>query len=258
MKRELLTHRNPKSPVSEMFRTLRTNIQFMNTNKKMQTLLVTSTFPGEGKSWITSNLAVAFAQTGKNVILIDADMRKGVQYSIFDIAPKPGLSNYLSEVDENETDEKDKKNKKDKKDFSIVNYIQETEIDNLHVLVAGNVPPNPSELLVSEKMMDLLEKLKDMCDLVIIDGTPCGLVTDSVILSRIVDSTLIVTAHKQTKKDTVSNIVKNIQNVGGNICGVVFNKVPISPKKYSEAYYYGSRSSGDAKHQADRIDKFLK
>ena len=231
MKRELITHKNPKSPVSEMFRTLRTNIQFMNTSKKMKTLLVTSTFPGEGKSWITSNLAVAFAQTGKNVILVDADMRKGVQYSIFDVVPKPGLSNYLSEVEFNERGESN---------ISMVNYIQETEIDNLHLMTAGTVPPNPSELLVSSNMANLIENLKGMCDIVIIDGTPCSLVTDSVILSRIVDSTLLVTAHKQTKKDNLTNVVKNIENVGGKICGVVYNKVPISAKKYSEAYYYGS------------------
>lgn len=240
MKRELITYQNPKSPVSEIFRTLRTNIQFMSSNKKLQTLLVTSTFPGEGKSWITSNLAVTFAQTGKNVILVDADMRKGVQYSIFDVLPKPGLSNYLSEFDENN------------KETSIVNYIQETDIDNLHVLTAGNVPPNPSELLVSTKMIDLIEKLKSMCDIVIIDGTPCGLVTDAVILSRIVDSTLVVTAHKQTKKDVLTTVVKNIENVGGKICGVVFNKVPVSQKKYSEAYYYGNTQAGLSKREMNK------
>ena len=238
MKRELITYRNPKSPVSEVFRTLRTNIQFMNTSKKLQTLLVTSTFPGEGKSWIASNLAVTFAQTGKKVMLVDADMRKGVQYSVFGVSPKPGLSNYLSEVNEN--------------DENIVKYIQETDVDNLHILTAGNVPPNPSELLVSTQMLELVEKLKSMCDLVIIDGTPCGLVTDSVILSRIVDSTLIITAHKQTKKDNLKNIVRDIENVGGNICGVVFNKAPISAKKYSESYYYGSSST---KHNKEKAKK---
>jgi len=243
MKRELITHNNPKSPVSEVFRTLRTNIQFMNTHKKLKTLLITSTFPGEGKSWVTSNLAVTFAQTGKNVILVDADMRKAVQYTIFDALPKPGLSNYLSEVDDEGNDDSK---------YNIVNYIQETEIDNLHVLVAGNVPPNPSELLVSTKMADLLEKLKDMCDLVIIDGTPCALVTDAIILSRIVDSTLIVTSHKETKKEALSTVVRNIENVGGNICGVVYNKVPISSKKYSEAYYYGNSSKGGNHVHRDR------
>ena len=100
MKKELITFKDPKSPVSEVFRTLRTNIQFMNSSKKMQTLLVTSTLPGEGKSWTASNLAVAFAQAEKRVVLIDADMRKGRLYNIFGVTPRPGLSNYLSGVNE--------------------------------------------------------------------------------------------------------------------------------------------------------------
>ena len=102
MKKELITFRNPKSPISETFRTLRTNIQFMNVNKRMKTLLITSTLPGEGKSWVASNLAITFAQAGKQVILIDADMRKGRLYSIFGVEPRPGLSNYLSGYYENQ------------------------------------------------------------------------------------------------------------------------------------------------------------
>ena len=101
MKKELITFRNPKSPISETFRTLRTNIQFMNVNKRLKSILITSTLPGEGKSWVASNLAVTFAQAGKQVILIDADMRKARQYSIFGVSPRPGLANYLAENDKN-------------------------------------------------------------------------------------------------------------------------------------------------------------
>ena len=229
MKKEVIAHKDPKSPISEVFRTLRTNIQFMDVNKKMKVLLVTSTFPGEGKSWIASNLAVTFAQAGKKVVLIDADMRKGRQYAIFGISPKPGLSNFLSQVEVDEAGNISE---------DIGNYIQETEIENLYVITAGNVPPNPSELLVSSQMIGLLNELKEACDLIIIDGTPSELVTDSVILSRIADSTLIVTAHKITKKDALERVVKNIQNVGGKIAGVVINKIPVSAKKYGEKYYY--------------------
>jgi capsular exopolysaccharide family len=232
IKRELITHRDPKSPVAEVFRTLRTNIQFMDTSKKMKILLLTSTFPGEGKSWVSSNLAVTFAQAGKKVILIDADMRKGRQYTIFGISPRPGLSNYLSEIDMENPDSID-----------ISKYLQKTEIENLSVMVAGNVPPNPSELLVSQQMTKLLEDLKQICDLVIIDGTPCELVTDSVILSRIADATVIVTAHKETKKDNLERVIKSIQNVGGKLAGVVINKMPISAKKYNERYYYHSATT---------------
>ena len=231
IRKELLTHQDPKSPVSEIFRTLRTNIQFMNTDNKLKSLLITSTFPEEGKSWVTSNLAVTFAQAGKKVILVDADMRKGRQYKIFGVLPKPGLSNYLSNMDADNMETTD---------VNVTNYIQQSDIENLHILVAGNVPPNPSELLVSSRMINLLQELKSMCDLVIIDGTPCDLVTDSIILSRMVDSTIIVTAQKETKRDNLVRIVKNIQNVGGKIAGVVLNKVDISTKKYNQSYYYGS------------------
>lgn len=229
MRKEVIAHKDPKSPNSEVFRTLRTNIQFMNANKKMKTILVTSTFPGEGKSWVTSNLAVTFAQAGKKVVLIDADMRKGRQYAIFGVSPTPGLSNLLSRVTENENE--DKAN-------IIGEYIQETEVENLYVISSGNIPPNPSELLVSTQMITLLDELKKLCDIIIIDGTPCELVTDSVILSRIVDSTVVVTAHKVTKKEALERVLKNIQNVGGNLAGVILNRIPISNKKYEEKYYY--------------------
>ena len=234
MKKEVIAHKDPKSPISEIFRTLRTNIQFINTNKKTKTLLVTSTLPGEGKSWIASNLAVTFAQTGKKVVLIDADMRKGRQYGIFDIPPTPGLSNYLSEIGIP---------KKDNVSEEIIACIRKTVVPNLYIMPAGSIPPNPSELLVSPKMLQLLEKCKQVFDIVIIDGTPCELVTDAVILSRIVDSTIIVTAHKLTKKDGLERVIKNIQNVGGNLTGVVVNKMPISGKKYEKQYYYYGESS---------------
>lgn len=233
MRKELIAQRDPKSPVSETFRTLRTNIQFMNTNNQLKTLLITSTLPGEGKSWVASNLAITFAQAGKKVVLIDADMRKGRQYTIFEVSPRPGLSNYLSGIDS-----KSEENSMDE----IIDYIQETEVKNLYVISAGNIPPNPSELLITPKMVNLLDKLKQVSDIVIIDATPCELVTDSVILSRLVDSTVIVTAHKQTKKDTLQKIVTNIQNVGGKIAGIVLNKIPVSAKKYEQSYYYGSTS----------------
>ena len=229
MKEELIAHKDPKSPISEIFRTLRTNIQFMNTNKNVKTLLITSTFPAEGKSWVASNLATAFAQTGKKIILIDSDMRKGRQYNIFGLLPKPGLSNYLSQIE----DENGKKASK-----NIEDYIQKTEVENLSLMSAGTIPPNPSELLTSSRMTELLKELQDRFDTIIIDGTPCKLVTDSVILSSVADSTIIVASHKRTKKDALNEVIKNIQNVGGNMAGIVLNRIPTSIKKYNETYYY--------------------
>ena len=232
MRKDLIAHFEPKSYVSELFRTLRTNIQFMNSNKGLSSLLVTSTIPGEGKTWVSSNLAIAFAQADKKVVLIDADMRKCCLHNIFKVAPCPGLSNYLSGVNEKNFESQD-----------LANYIRVTKVPNLYLLPSGNVPPNPSELLVTQKMVDLLNELKTEFDLIVIDGTPSKLVTDAVILSRLVDSTIIVTGHNMTKKDDLAKVVRDIKNVGGNIAGVVYNQKPSSGKKANETYYYASTSA---------------
>ena len=195
MRKELIAFNDPKSSVSEMFKTLRTNIQFMNSDKELKTLLVSSTLPGEGKSWTAANLAVTFAQADKKVLIIDADMRKGRQFNIFGISPTPGLSNYLSGVVDGE-----------KKERNLEEFIQKTDVENLYVMPAGNVPPNPSELLISEKMIELNKKVKKLYDITIFDGTPSLLVTDAPILSRIVDSTILVTAHNETKIDNVAKV----------------------------------------------------
>lgn len=230
MRKEIITFRDPKSPISEVFRTLRTNIQFMNTKNRLKSILITSISPSEGKSWTAANLAVTFAQAGKKVILIDCDMRKGKQFSIFGVPPTPGISNFLSGIG---PDGKDS-------DENVLSYVRPTEIDNLFVITAGNVPPNPSELLTSDLMPESLETLKKVSDMIIIDGTPSDLVTDAVILSRYVDTTIIVTAYKETKMEALEKVKKEILNVGGKIAGVVINKMPIAQKKYYSSYYYGS------------------
>lgn len=232
--KELIVDKDPKSPISEVFRTLRANIQFMNTKKKSKVVLITSTVEGEGKSWIAANLAVTFAQAGKLTLLIDADMRKGRQYDIFNIKAKPGISNYLSGIiNENKEKNEDEIN-------DIENYIQETQIKNLYVIPSGDVPPNPSELLLSHKMKEVIKKLKEQCDVIIIDGTQCDLIADSLVLARLADTTIITTAYKQTKKENLRKVIEKIINVGGKNIGFVLNKVHISEKKYEESYYYGS------------------
>ena len=242
MREELITYVDPKSPISEVFKTLRTNIQFMTANKDLKTVLITSTIPSEGKSWVSSNLAVTFAQAGKKVVLVDADMRKGRQYTIFDIVPRPGLSNYLSGMDDTP-----------KRKSVIMDYVQETKIDNLYVIPAGNIPPNPSELLISDKSNEMIKQLKRAFDIIIFDGTPSLIVTDSVILSRIVDATILVTSHKMTKMDSLNKVKKSIENVGGKIAGVVVNKMPISAKRYQDTYYYGG-----AKTESEIINSITK
>lgn len=243
MKKELIVQRNPKSPIAEMFRTLRTNIQFMNTQKHLKTILVTSTMPEEGKSWVSSNLAITFAQTGKKVLLIDADMRKGRLANLFQVDKVPGLSNFLSGIDEKGTHE----------NVDVLNYIKSTEVENLFLIPAGNVPPNPAELLGTETTIKMLDRLKEVFDMIILDGTPGMLVTDALILSRIVDTTILVAAHKKTKKEDLDKVKKNIENVGGKIAGVILNKTPVKAKEYNSSYYYGSDTTVQSKHR--RIEK---
>ena len=243
MKKELIAAREPKSPISELFRTLRTNIQFMNTKGDLKSLLITSTSPSEGKSWVSSNLATTFAQAGKKVILVDCDMRKGRLFSIFGISPVPGLSNYLTGIN----------SQGEKGNAEITTYIKKTEIENLYVLPAGNVPPNPSELLMSEKMYDTIKKLESLCDIVIYDGTPTNLVTDALIISRNVDSTIIVSAYKQTKLEELEKVKRDILHVGGKIAGVVVNKMPISQKEYYSSYYYGKGNALDIRKRTQNL-----
>ena len=232
MKKEVVVQENPKSPESEMFRNLRTNIQFMNADSEKKVMIVTSTVPGEGKSYVTANLAAAFAQIDKKVLIIDADMRKGRQYAIFNLRPRPGISNYLSGVVDQIF--------KDKKD-DIKNYIQETEIKNLYLITAGSVPPNPSELLVSNKMKKIIDTLSEIFDIIIFDVPPCLVVTDALILARLVDFSIIVAAQNYTKMEELNKAKASIENVGGKVAGVVLNKLQMQYKTYTNSYYYGEK-----------------
>ena len=232
MKNEIVVIENPKSPDAEMFRNLRTNIQFMNADSEKKVILITSTAPSEGKSYVTSNLATAFAQIDKKVLIVDADMRKGRQYSLFNLNPKPGLSNYLSGVVEKSfTENKD----------NISNFIQETNIDNLYVLVAGSVPPNPSELLVSQKMNNIIDDLKKDFDIILFDAPPCLIVADALMIARLVDFSILVTAQYITRMEDLIKAKSTIENVGGKVAGVVLNKVQITSKRYENTYYYGEK-----------------
>lgn len=233
MRKELITFEDPKSPVSEVFRALRTNIQFAKKNGMMKTILITSTYMSEGKSWTSANLAVAFTQAGYKVLLIDADMRRGRQHHVFKLNQAPGLSNYLSSRDDLGR----------YKDYDIRECCQKTHIENLYVMTLGNYPENPAELLLTNKMGKCIESVSDEFDIVLIDASPSTMVTDSVILSRLVDGTLIVVEQNKSKMDDLKKISKEIKNVGGNIIGVVLNKVAINKKKYESRYYYKNETS---------------
>lgn len=224
---ELIVHHHSKSVVSEAFKTIRTNIAFSKSNEQSRTILFTSCNASEGKSWITANMAVAYAWSNKNVIIVDADMRKGRQHNIFQVSNENGLSECLREI-------------KDSEDYkTLKNYIKQTNVPKVHIMTIGAVPPNPSELLSSGKLNELIQMLKCVYDVVIIDGTPCNLVADSIPVSRIADSTVLVTECRRTKIEDLKNVMKLIQNVGGNIEGAILNKKEMKSKEYGKGYYYG-------------------
>ncbi len=249
---EIVSREKAKSYVTECINTIRTNILYMNSAKNAQTILITSCTPREGKSWVSANIATAFAETDKKVLLIDSDMRKGRAHKIFKVSNYEGLSNYLYAM-----------TGKAKKDIKLgKQYIQETKIPNLHILTNGAIPPNPSELLESGKMKELLSDLKKVYDIIIVDAPPCKLVTDSIILSTLVDSTILVANSEKTKMKDFNEVKKAIQMVDGEIIGAILNKKKISGKTYSTGYYYGHSTSEELEVEKEKeiisVDKLIK
>lgn len=230
---EIVTDNDRLSPISECFRNLKINLTFKKSENSIKDILVTSVSAGEGKSWISANLASIFAQANKNVLIIDSDMRKGRQHNLFNVSNNKGLSNCLVSVN---SDDELTLNK-------IESYITETKIPGIHIITSGTLPPNPSELLSSSRMKTLLDEVNKIYDIVIIDGCPCKMVSDSIGLSNIVDTSIIVVECKKTKIDDVRNIKQQIENLGGNISGIVLNKISVSAKFYKNSYYYGHKSN---------------
>ena len=219
---ELLVDKYPKSIVSESIKSLRTNLQFSNVDKGFKTILVTSANATEGKSFVSSNLAISFAQANKKVLLIDCDLRKGRLHKLFNLPNLNGFSTLLTDELEN-----------------YKKYIKKTHIKNLSIIPRVVYPPNPSELLGSQKCKDLIVALKGKYDIIIFDGAPCNGVTDSVIMSTNVDETLIVARDARTPKKTLDVTKDSLQKVNAHITGVVLNGVNRKIAKYYS--YYGDK-----------------
>lgn len=219
--KELVVFNKPKSSTSEAIRTLRTNLQFTFVDNSVNTIMITSSMPGEGKSFISANLAATFSMVNYKVLLIDCDLRKGRQSEIFNLSNEKGLSNLLID---------DIKNYK--------KYINKTEIDNLFVMTSGVVPPNPSELLGSEKNKELMETLKENYDLIIFDCPPLNCITDALVLTPLVSQAVIVSAYKKTPMDLLVNSKKSLEAVGVKISGVVLNKMEQNSNNHYYNKYY--------------------
>lgn len=224
---ELISFSNSKSTTAECFRTLRTNLIFAQKEDELKNILITSCGPSEGKTYTSANLAVTFAKANKKVIIIDADMRKGRLHKVFKLENAMGMSNYLKDLIEG--------NKIKIK--QTAKYIKETNIPNLHIMTSGDRPLNPLELISSNKMNEIIKTLDKIYDIVIIDGTPSAIVSDSMAISNYINTILLVAEYKKTKIETLKKVKKQIENVNGKITGVVLNKCPLSEKQYGEGYY---------------------
>ena len=219
--KELIVHEDPKSTISEGIRTIRTNLQFSNVDENVKKIMITSSMPGEGKSFTSVNVATAFAQDGNKVLLVDCDMRKGRLHKIFELSNSKGLSNLL-------IDSIEKNYKK---------YIKKTNVDNLSIITSGIVPPNPSELLNSEKNKKLIEILEKEYDYIIFDCVPTNGLPDSLIMANLVDKTIIVCAANVTPTELLQKTRNSLKNVDANIAGIVVNKTKSSYNKYYGHYY---------------------
>ena len=221
MKDEIVIFSKPKSNISEDIRTIRTNLQFTANKDDSKILLVTSSVPGEGKSFISSNLAAAFAGTGESTLLIDSDLRLGRIHKLFGVSNKQGLSNLLVENDK----------------VDCAEYIKKTEIPNLYVIPRGTVPPNPSELLNSQNAKKIVDFLRKKFEHIIFDGVPINGLPDSLILASLVDRVIIVSAAGYTKIDELNDTKKALEKIDANIAGVVLNRIADNKNRKYYDYY---------------------
>jgi capsular exopolysaccharide synthesis family protein len=204
----LITVADPRSPVSEAYRTLRTNLDFSSLDKPIKTMLVTSAGPGEGKSTVLANLAVTTAQAGRKVILVDCDLRRPTLHNIFNLKNDVGLTTMV--VD----------------DAAIESPpLRDTGVEDLQLVSSGPLPPNPSELLGSRRMEEIIAALLERADVVLFDAPPVVAVTDAAVLATKVDGVLLVVNAGGTKRDYARTAKARLEKVNANLLGAVLNNV---------------------------------
>ncbi len=216
----LITMEKPKSVISEKFRGIRTNILFSTADNEVQTIVFTSEKPAAGKSTISANVAITYAQAGYKTLLIDGDMRKPTQHYIFNTDNMDGFSNLII----------------NKTDYNKA--IHNTDIVNLDLLTSGPIPPNPSELIGSEKSLEVFDYLRSEYDFIIIDTPPVNTVTDAQLFAEIAKYVVYVVDVQKNDRNAVKKGKKLIEKAGAKILGVVLNKAP-EDKSSSYYYYYG-------------------
>ena len=215
---KLITYHKPKSPVSEIYRTIRTNIQFSSFDKEIKTLTVTSSMEGEGKSTTLANLAVTLAQQGNRILMVDADLRRPKLHRIFDVLNNQGLTELLV------------------KNLDPDDLIQKTFVEGISVLPTGQIPPNPAELLGSRRMRHFIERVKAEYDYVLVDIPPVCVVTDGLLIANQLDGVVLLCSSGHVTIDQAKRGKELLVNAKANILGVVLNNV--SSDKAETYYYY--------------------
>jgi len=222
MKNHQLITSNLASRVAESYRVLRTNIQFASLDKPIKTILFTSTAPSEGKSTTTANLAIAFAQTGSKVLLIDSDLRRPALHKVFRISNPLGLTNLLVQ------------------NVATEMAVRDVGVPNLRLITSGPIPPNPSEVLGGSRMRALLSSFSELFDYVILDSPPTLAVTDSSILSSMVDGVVLVVEADGVSREKALKAKHQLAAVKANIIGAVLNGVANGAQQDDYYYYYYS------------------
>ena len=226
---EIISLINPKSPVTEAYRTLLTNIEYSSVDKQIQMIAVTSSAPSEGKTTTATNLAVAYSETGKNVLLVDCDLRKRRLHKVFNTSNLIGLTSVLASK-------------------SSLNDTVKPVKDGLSILTSGPIPPNPVELIRSNMMEQLINTLRDLFDVVIFDTPPVGLVTDAAIISSKLDGVVLVVASGKSQIEATLRAKENLQNVNANLLGAVVTMIPIDTRGY-QYYTYGEEEQTKKKRR---------
>lgn len=210
----------PRSQIVEAFRTLRTSLHYVADKEDMKVILITSPGMSDGKTTVVTNLAASLAQAGEKVLVIDADLRKPRCHKIFSISNRSGLTNALADSQD------------------VEELIQTTTIDGLSVLTSGPTPPNPAELLESERMRTLLAKVRSNYDRVLVDCPPAGALADTYILASRVDGIILVLVSGETRIDVAQDVKNSLERAKGRIIGVVLNKMRMNTGNYRYRYYY--------------------
>lgn len=210
----LVTARSPRSIAAEAYRTLRTNIQFSSLDTDLRTVLVTSAAPDEGKTTVLANLAIAFAESGRKVIVVDADLRRPTLHELFGLNDAPGITDMIL----NE---------------QLEPPLQATMIPNLRLLASGPLPPNPSELLASERMSRVIGRLSELADVVLFDSPPASAVSDAAVLAARLDGVLLVVFSGKTRRDRARQAKEQLERVGARLLGVILNNARLERDAYA-------------------------